>query len=46
MTFTGSYYDKQIRVYGNKGILYFNCKFDLHGKKRVPILHYFRQQQT
>lgn len=34
MTFSGDYYDRQLPMFGNKGIGCLNCKFDLHGKQR------------
>ena len=38
LTFTmhGGYYDKQLPIFGNKGIGCLNCKFNMHGKERTP----------
>lgn len=30
----GGYYDKQLPIFGNKGIGCLNCKFDMHGKPK------------
>lgn len=35
-TFYGGYYDKQLPIYGNKGIMCRNCKFNMHGQVRTP----------
>lgn len=34
LTFTGDYYDKQLPVFGDKGLACYNCQFDMHGKPR------------
>jgi hypothetical protein len=32
----GSYYGKQLPMFGNKGIGCMECKFTMHGEKRIP----------
>lgn len=34
ITMHGGYYDKQLPIFGNKGIGCLNCKFDMHGKPK------------
>ena len=36
ITMHGGYYDRQLPIFGNKGIGCRNCKFKMHGKVRNP----------
>jgi hypothetical protein len=36
ITLHGDYYDKQLPIFGSKVLGCKNCKFNLHGKVRVP----------
>lgn len=35
-TLYGDIYDKQLPLIGNKLIGCYNCKFNMHGKERIP----------
>lgn len=36
ITMHGGYYDRQLPIFGNKGIGCRNCKFNMHGVERNP----------